>query len=280
MLGWLAYEPHEELWSVVLTQRVTQGESLADCRRRFAKRQRDFMRWLDRRGLVGAMTTVHIVWSKAVGGWHYHCHVFVEMERGRVTADGLWERWYELCGGDAKKEADDAVRLVSGAGGPILSLREDGGDPEFWKESRDPAARAVQYPMRDLAQGIAASRLGVDGEGIEKAAEELVTQAAGWKLFRAWGRWRKACPAAVAASKAAAPGEAATAEDEGKKKKPAAPAKGDPLGTVRNVWHAARRGEMWAREAFMKFERTVSNASDFARRFVKYCRLAWDPGGG
>lgn len=280
ILGWLAYEPHGELWSVVLTQRVREGEGLAECRGRIARRERNWMRWLTRRGLVGGMTTAHIVWSKAVGGWHYHVHVLAEMPQGCVTADEVWARWVELSAGDAKEEAGSAVRLVAPAGGPILALREDGGDPEFWRESRDGAARAVQYPMRDLAQGISASRLGLDAGRMEAAAEELVTVASGWKLFRAWGRWRKACPAAVAADKAAAPGEAATAEDEGEKKKPCPGPKGEPLGTVRTVWFAARRGELWAREAFMIFERTVSNSSEFAKRFVRYCRLAWDPGGG
>jgi hypothetical protein len=169
---------------------------------------------------------------------------------------------------------------VRSAGPAIEALREDGGDPEFWKESRDVAARAVQYPLRDLAQGVSATRLGGDPGKIEAAARELVTTAAGWKLFRAWGTWRKACPAALAADGAAVKGEAKTAEDEGKAKAAAPGSPGSPLGTVRQVWFAARRGEVWAREAFADFERTVSNASDFAKRFVRYCRLARDGPGG
>jgi hypothetical protein len=114
---------------------------------------------------------------------------------------------------------------------------------------------------------------------MERCAHELVTAAAGWKLFRAWGRWRHACPAAAAADKAVAAGEAATAEDEGKKK-PAAPGPAkESLGTVRQVWFAGRRREPWAVAALREFEQTVSNASDFAKRFVRWCRLGWDPGG-
>lgn len=279
-MGWLAWEEVGDLWAVTLTQRIVKGESLADARRRMAPRQRAFMRWLDRVGMTAAMTTTHVVWSTRGDGWHYHVHVLAEVPAGLTCAQALKDKWVEVADGDAQHREGEWVRLVRAAGPPIASLREDGGDPEFWKESRDPAARAVQYPLRDLAQGVAASRLGGDPVRVEVAAREFVTTAAGWKLYRAWGRWRKACPAALAADAAAVKGEAATAEDEGKGKAAAPGSKGTPLGTVRQVWFAARRGEEWARGAFADFERTVSNASDFARRFVAYCRMARAGPGG
>lgn len=280
IMGWLAYERHGELWSIVLTQRVRPGELVRDARARMASKNRAFMRWITRVGMTAGMTTTHIVWSKRKEGWHYHVHCLLDVPAGLTSKEALWDKWKEISGDDCMSDPEDAVRLVRGAGPPIESLKEDGGDPEFWKESRDVSARAVQYPMRDLAQGVSAWRLGGDPARVEAAAEELVISAAGWKLFRAWGAWRKACPAALAAEKAAAPGEAATAEDEGAKKKPVPGSKGDPLGTVRQVWFAARRGEVWARDAMRDFEKTVSNASDFARRFVRYCRLAWEAGSG
>lgn len=278
-MGWLGYEPHGDLWSIVLTQRVKPGEGLKTAKARMCTKQRQFMRWMSRVGMDAAMTTTHIVWSLRKDGWHYHVHCLIDMPAGLTCERSMWEKWREISNGEPPEEWGDAVRLVAGAAGPILSLREDAGDPEFWRESRDGAARAVQYPMRDLAQGISASRLGGDPERMEKAAEELVISAAGWKLFRAWGKWRKACPAAAAADAAVAAGEAATAEDEGKEKKPAAPKPKEALGTVRAVWFAARRGEVWARVVLKEFERTVSNSSEFAKRFVRWCRLGWDPGG-
>lgn len=279
IMGWLAYEPHGDLWSIVLTQRVVAGEALTSAKNRMARKHRMFMRWATRIGMAGGMSTTHIVWSRRKDGWHYHVHCLMDVPEGLTSKAGLWEKWREICNGEPPEDAGDAVRLVAGAGGPILSLREDKGDPEFWRESRDTSARAVQYPMRDVAQGISASRLGGDPERMEKAAEELVVAAAGWKLFNAWGRWAKACPAALAADSAAAPGEAATAVDEGEKKKPApGPAK-ESLGTVRSVWFAARRREPWAVQALKEFEGTVSNASEFAKRFVRWCRLGWSPGG-
>lgn len=277
-MGWLAHEPHGDLWSVVLTQPVVVGESLKDAKGRMAPKQRAFMRWLDRIGMTAAMTTTHIVWSKRSGGWHYHTHVLADVPRGLTSEQGLWEKWVEVSDGECCADANGAVRQVLGAGDPIEALREDGGDPEFWRESRSETARAVQYPMRDLAQGVSSWRLGGDPSRVEAAAEELVVTAAGWKLFRAWGAWRKPCPKAAAADAAKKTHDLAQGDAE---RGPAAPAaKKEPLGTVRQVWFAAKRGEGWARAAMQDFERTVSNSSEFARRFVMYCRLAWAGDGG
>lgn len=278
-MGWLAYEPHGDLWSIVLTQRIVKGEALGTCKNRMARKQRMFMRWCTRIGMDAAMTTTHVVVGQGSGGWHYHVHCLLDVPAGLTSVSGLWDKWREISDGEPPESPGEAVRLVRAAGSSIVALREDGGDPEFWKESRDVSARAVQYPMRDLAQGISASRLGGDPLRMEAAAHELVTTACGWKLFRAWGKWRKACPAALAAEKGAKEGEDATAADEGEKKKAApGPAK-EPLGTVRAVWFRARRGEIAARLILQEFERTVSNSSEFAKRFVRWCRLGWDPGG-
>lgn len=263
----------------MLTQRVKPGEGVDAAKRRMCTKQRAFLRWCTRRGMTAAMTTTHIVWSERKNGWHYHVHCLLEFLAGTVDLAQLWAEWREISNGEPPADAGQAVRLIRGSGGPIVALREDGGDPEFWKESRDVSARAVQYPMRDLAQGISAARLGGDPARMELAARELVVKAAGWKLFRAWGTWRRACPAALAADEVARRGEAATAKDEGK---PAAKVAGSPresLGTVRSVWFKARAGEGWAREALREFERSVSNASPFAKRFVSWCRRGWDPGG-
>jgi hypothetical protein len=279
IMGWLGYESHGDLWSIVLTQRVCKGEGLGTCKNRMARKQRMFLRWATRIGMDAGMTTTHIVWAQRGDGWHYHVHCLLEFPAGLTCKQGLWDKWREISDGEPPEEPNDAVRLVREAGAPIVALRDDGGDPEFWRESRDDSARAVQYPMRDLAQGISAARLGGSPERMEAAAAELVSAAHGWKLFRAWGKWRKACPAALAAEKGAKEGEAATAADEGEKKKAAPGAAKESLGTVRSVWFRARRGDDEARQVLKEFERTVSNSSEFAKRFVRWCRLGWDPGG-
>ena len=279
ILGWLAYEPHGDLWSIVLTQRVKPGEGVDTTRRRMAGKQRQFMRWCTRRGMTAGMTTVHIVWSQRKDGWHYHTHCLLEFPAGQMAATDLWQEWREISNGEPPADAGEAVRFVRAAGPPIESLREDAGDPEFWKESRDVSARAIQYPLRDMAQGIAAKRLGGDPARMELAARELVVKAAGWKLFNAWGKWQRACPAALAADEAARRGEAATAKDEGKEPAKVVGSPRESLGTVRSVWFAARRREQWAVDALREFERSVSNNSPFAKRFVRWCRLGWSPGG-
>lgn len=270
IIGWLGHETHGDLWSVVLTQQVRKGESLADARARMATKQRRYMRALTTRGLVAAMTTVHVVWSKAGEGWHYHVHVLAELPGGLTTAAELLEWWGTCAGGEYVQTGEEQSRLVLGAGGAVGELRDDSGDSDFWSESKGPVARAVQYPLRDMAQGVSAWRLGGDLDRVREAAAEIQRTATGWKLFRAWGRWRKACPAALAAT--------AVKEDageEGAEDKKAVPSSGDEgLGTVHALYRRAKAGEEFAKAIFVALEPTVRNASDFAKRFVAYCRVA------
>lgn len=269
IIGWLAQESHGDLLSVVLTQQVRTGESLGTCRRRMAVKQRRYMRWLTRRGMTAAMTTVHLVWSKGANGWHYHVHVLAEFPQGAMDADQLLRGWVEAAVGEYVETGEDQARLVLGAGGPVAELVEDGGDADFWRESRGEVARAVQYPLRDMAQGLSSWRLGGDADRIRSCAHEVLRSAAGWKMFRAWGKWRKACPAAVSA--------AAEVKDEGEEddeKAPGCPGPAEGLGTVHRLWRRARQGEAFAMSVFRALEPSVRNASDFARRFVAYCRAA------
>jgi hypothetical protein len=271
IMGWLAQKEHGDLWSVVLTQQVVAGEDLAAARSRMAGRQRRYMRWLDGVGLIGAMTCAHVVWSGRAGGWHYHVHVMVELPVGVMNKERLLQKWVDLAEGGKCHTDEHQARLIVSAGGPILELAEDSGDTDFWHESKGPVARAVQYPLRDLVQGVSAWRLGGDEVQLRRCAFELVTQACGWKMFRAWGRWRKACPAAEKEAEGAADAEDVSAGAPG-------PAVG--LGTVGRLWRAARSGDQAARAVFRGLEKSVRNESSFAARLVRYCRLAGADSGG
>lgn len=269
IIGWLANRPHGDLWSMCLTQRVIGGEALKDAKARMEKKARKYMRWLTRSGMSAGMTAVHIVWSTRAEGWHYHVHVLADVPAGQMSKLRLLDKWAEI-GGDEKLRTDEKqARLVVSAGAAIAELQDDAGDMEFWTESKGPIARAVQYPLRDLAQGVSAGRLGESGETMKAVATELVRDAAGWKCYRAWGAWAKACPVEEKEP------EAEGADGEEKKAAPGAPA---AIDTVGRVWRAARRGCEASREVLRKFERSVRNESDFARRLVEFCRAAWTPG--
>lgn len=249
---------------MVLTQRVVKGESLKAARARMAPKQRSYMRWLTRRGLIGAMTAVHVVWSTRAEGWHYHVHILVELPAGTMTLRELLDQWVKEGGEGEHRVGEKQARMVVSAGGPIVELREDGGDTDFWSESPSAVARSVQYPLRDLASGVNASKLGGDREQMDKCARELVRDAQGWKMFRAWGDWRQPPPPPPSEEKS---------DEQEKADAPAAPGSADPLGTVGRLWRRARAGDEVVREVFRRLEASVKNDSDFGVRLVRYCRL-------
>lgn len=276
------------------TQRAIVGEPVKAARARLARKVRAFMRWASTQGLVAGMTVHHAGVSghpKTLGAWHYHVHGLLEFPGGRfhterrpykettheVSAE-MERRWQEI--GERFGEGLSPLfnHRLTAAGPCIESLRQDSGDPDFWSESKDVAARIIQYPMRDLAQGITAWRIGGDAAVMGEKVRELVKDGRGWKMRRAWGAWRKRCPqeleAAVAAEKDAAEEEA----EEGKESAPPAAAK--PLGTMRRVFLAARQGHQWAREAIRALESSVRNDTRFAKRLVAWCRAACVEKGG
>lgn len=253
---------------------------------------RTFMRSLTRRGLIAGTTAHHMVVTKDGRGWHYHVHVVAEMPAGRMSVERDGEtgeafspemraEWQRIGAEAGEHLAPLFCRPLASSGGAIVELRDDEGDAEFWKESTNEVARVIQYPMRDMAQGISAARLGNDPERVMEACREILRTAKGWKVRRMWGRWRKDCPAAVAARLAerAAAADADAADGEGKAAAVGSGAVTD-LGTVKFVWKAARAGEQWARDAMRALELSAQNKGDFARRLVKYCRAAWSGEGG
>lgn len=265
IIQWLAYQDHGDLWMVCLTQRVVKGETLKQARARMAPKQRNYMRWLSRRGLIGAMTTVHMTWSQRSDGWHYHVHVVVEMPKGKVSKEELLERWVVEAGGEKVRTADEQCRLVVGAGPAITELQEDNGDSDFWSEVKSEVGRSVQYPMRDMAQGISATRLGGDAERMRECATEMVRDACGWKCYRAWGRWTTAV---------VIPEETEEEKKEEDEEKGAAPGAPMPLGPVHRLWRQARQGDQAMKEVFRRLEASVRNDSEFGKRLIQYCRQA------
>lgn len=274
--GWLAYEPHGDMWNICLTQKVRPTDNVVEAKERMAPKVRTFMRWLSRRGLIGATTAHHVIWSPNANGWHYHVHVVVEVPAGELAAEAAAAEWDRIGSERGERHAPLFIKPLATAGGALVELREDNGDSDFWKESTNQVARVIQYPMRDMAQGVSAWRLGGDAVKVREVCCELLRNAKGWKLRRAWGRWRKNCPAAEAAKlERAAEGEAGDDAGDGDKAKAAVPGKVNDIGTVRRVWIRARKGEFEARMAMKSLEASVRNKGDFAKRFVMYCRMAW-----
>lgn len=279
IMGWLGYEDHGDILSICITHRVIPGESLAAARTRMAGKQRKFMRWLTRAGMVGAMTVAHVVWSLKRGGWHYHVHVLAEMPAGTMTEDRILAGWKEAAAPEWVSTDEKQRRLVCAAGPAMKELRDDAGDPDFWVEAASAVAKSVQYPLRDIVQGVSQWRLGGDPERVNACAAELVQTASGWKMFRAWGRWRHKCPAAGAAAVKVEP-EVKPPEEDGAGKKKAAPGGPEVMGTVSRVWREARKGSVAARAVFRQLEGTVRHNTKFARRFVWFCRHAQGPAPG
>jgi hypothetical protein len=241
------------------------------------------MRWATHQGVVAGLSVHHAAVSKRFeceGAWHYHCHALLEFPAGRFSVEAteaqgkkfesspeLAAKWVSIAAAVGEDVLPMYNRLVLAAGGPIEGLRDDRADTDFWSESRDLVARLVQYPMRDLAQGITAFKLGSSPHVAAERIDELCRSSRGWKMRRAWGRWRKKCPAHAEALKKEA---AEAAEKSGTSTPPAA----QPLGTMRRVFFAARAGNAWAVEALKGLEASTRNNTRFCKRLVAWVRAA------
>lgn len=265
VIGWLARAEHGDIWSVVLTQRVRAMETLTEARKRMEAKHRKYMRWATRAGMIAGISSVHIVWSKEQDGWHYHVHILAEFPPGTMSKECLIARMFDGWS-DVAGDKSEAVRLVVAGGGALVELDQDAGEMDLWCQSESAVVRAVQYPVRDMCQGVSGWRLGGDVERITETVEQLYRVAKGWKLTRCWGRWRQEPPARPVD----AAGEAEGAED-GASDAPGPKAE----GTVFRLYMRARQGDQWCRELFRALERTVYNNGEFGKRFVAFCRFAW-----
>lgn len=269
VLGHLATAEHGELWSHCLTQRVRPGESLADARTRMRRKWRSYLRTVRLGGMIACMATTHIVWSQRSGGWHYHVHLLLEFPPGVVCPSILVGWWTATDLTERLSNEESSVRRVIEAGPALEGLANDDGDLEFWSEATSEAAKAVQYPLRDMLEGLSAFRLGSDPAVVRHALEELFTTTSGARLRECYGRWRKKPAAAVPMEPEKVPGD-----EVAPRAVPGAPAS-CVLGTISILWRRARQGDAESQVIFRALEKTVSNHSDFAGRFVAYCRAAW-----
>ena len=262
----LRADGHGDLWHVVLTQPINPGEALDETRKRLAAKWKK-----TRERLTGHITsgvvTEHIKWSVNAKGWHCHYHVFAECSSGERIADVWLLAAKEV---EFRHHTDPYVRHVAGPGEQILDL--DPAQGEFWQESQSEIAKAVQYVVRDVAEGPNPHAL---DQVPQQAFEEYAVVMSNCKLHRCLGKWRrKPAPAAC-------PTEEATADasDSG-----SVPASSEEycVGTVDAVLSGADLAE---HHSFLLFllDQAGGNRSEFGKRLravVTMVRYYQEKGGG
>lgn len=186
----LSSKPHGELSHLVLTQRVLPDESLADARERFEGAWKKFYRVLRGIPMVSALATYHVTPSSVIG-WHYHCHLVMELGEGVKLADvyeQLDDAWFAALGDGESQRKDLFRRLVSPAGPAMAGLAGD-RQMEFWDESPDPVEVVLQYVLRDILQGVEGW---IGKMATDEQAESFAKALSGAKLHRLYGVWRTA----------------------------------------------------------------------------------------
>lgn len=274
---WIGAEAHGDIFTLCCTQRTDPDETLVAARARMVPKVRRLLRVLKSMGMTAGMRADHIVASGAGRGWHYHVHLLLEFPGGRMTPDVLRRLYVEAAGREFVQAEEDASRLVVAAGPAIPEALTEDGQMDFWREARSAILRAIQYPVRDLAQGLTASRLGKDGERLRECVGTLLRDSSGWKLRHTFGRWRKAPVLPAAGESDGVEADQRTESTSGAAKRVrAAGGKATGLGSVIFLYRQARTGDVGAKEVFRDLEGCVANASEFARRYVDFCRRAWD----
>lgn len=281
IMTWLGYADHGDIFTMCLTQRVQSGEPLAAARKRMVKHEQEYLRWLKDEGMVSGASCAHPVWSQSSQGWHYHVHLLIEMpaawrdSRGRPMTPRRLRAMYRLLrwGHDVQARKESSSRVVS-AGPADVALADGSTDPDFWTESKSGLAAAVQYPVRDIAQGISAKRMGGDREQVAACVEELLKHAKGWKLRRTFGQWRKKPPERPQAATAAPERVVPEAEKAVSAASPPGAAKVQVFGTVHRCSRQAARGDKLSQLLFVALESSCRNDTDFGKRFVSFCRQA------
>lgn len=267
---WLAVKDHGDLFTMVLTQRVVRGESLPKARARLVAKEQEYLSCLRDAGLISGISVAHMNWSVNAQGWHYHVHLLLELPKGVYSPLRLRALWRALTWGQNTQCRKASSSLVAPAGLPDGSLLDSDGDPDFWSESKNGLAAAVQYPVRDIAQGISSKRIGADRDQVRECVVVLLKHAKGWKLRRTIGQWRKKPP------------DPPVSEPEGEKPGAAVAAPGSSAaatnhGTVHRCMRVAQAGSMEMRLLFAFLETSCRNDTDFGRRFVTFCRSVAKP---
>jgi hypothetical protein len=268
---WLAAAPHQDIFSVCLTQKVIRGERLAKARVRMREKEAEYLAVLKERGLISGASCAHIVWSVPGGGWHYHVHLLLELPAASWDSDELLALWKSVAAPEVVQIGADGARLVVAAGPADPSVLGNGVDPDFWSDSKGGLAAAVQYPVRDIAQGISAVRCGGDRERVRECVAVLLKHAKGWKLRRTYGQWRKKAPPLPEPTS-----QPVEITDNPAKKAacPGSPAQPVRLGTIHRLSRMAAKGDRQARGVFRLLELSSRNDTEFGKRFVAFCRAA------
>lgn len=274
IFGWLAAKEHGDIYTMCLTQRVIEGESLADARLRMTTHEQEYLAWLRDLGLISAISVAHVVWSEYARGWHYHVHLLLEMPsswrtpRGACMTPRRLRAMYRLLRWSQSVRVPRAASsLVTRAGPADPTLLDGACDLDFWTERSDGLAKAVQYPVRDIAQGISAKRMGGNREQVAFCVDVLLSKAKGWKLRRCYGQWRKKAPELP-------PKPKADGEAEGNAAAVAPGGKPIVYGTVHRCARFAAKGDEALRSLFRALEAANRNDTDFGKRLLAFCRAA------
>ena len=191
IFGWLAAVAHQDIFTMCLTQRVDASESLPAARKRMLRKEHEYLERLKAAGMVSGASSAHTPWSAASNGWHYHVHLVLELPAGEWDCEKLRALYREVAGCEEVQTDDKCASIVCSAGPADGSLVGASDQPDFWVEQKSGLAAAVQYPVRDIAQGVSAERLGGDRQAVATCVRVLLDHAKGWKLRRTFGQWRK-----------------------------------------------------------------------------------------
>lgn len=254
---------HGEIWHVVLTQRVRGAETLRAAVDRLTRKWKPLNQWMKRTGMVAGLLTIHVKWSRH-GGWHVHQHCLLEFDRG-VCEEEVKERWLRIMRlEDDDDGTDPFVRRVVEAGDAFADdLVEGQGD--FWKESKDEVAVALQYPLRDILQGV--SDWTISGAD-DSRVKELYLGTKKVKMHRLLGRWRL---------DAEEYWKEKGVEIPVKEEKPVEDAVWVEIGTMDHCTQLARAGVRNAALGLEWLESRCHNDSILGKRIVEFCRR-WQDG--
>lgn len=267
IFGWLAAEAHGDIFAMVLTQRCDPTETVPQARARMVPKEKRYLDAMKDKGLISGALVTHPVWSTGSKGWHYHVHLLLELPGGEWTVDDVKALYVEVAGDEEVQVDGRCCELKASAGPADPGLGTDSGDPDFWTERSSGLAKAVQYPVRDIAQGISAKRVGVDRAKVAECVDALLNQAKGWKLRRTFGKWRRPAPPLPVAPVDEKPESSANAA--------VCPGKSCVVfGTVHRVARLAAHGCYESRLVIIALEESCHNDTDFGKRFVAFCRAA------
>jgi hypothetical protein len=151
------------------------------------------------------------------------------------------------------------IRVVIQPGGPIAE--EGASEAGVASGALDSAAlnRALDYPLRDVFQGVASSGLATAPEA---ALKELYLCGKKVKRHRLVGRWRQSAPEPAGAAQPQPATEVA------------ATPKRVELGKLDEVWRQARSGDFWAIDALGELERCFVGSCSGSTPFVEFCRCS------